>query len=85
MAGAPPLKGTSVGFAPRIELSSRQLVKKIEPTPACAWLSVLASGGHQEDVIRSIVASPEYFGRQGGSNAGFVISATGYGARRACG
>src|SRR5207245_11343223 len=37
-----------------------------------AWLSVLASGGHQEDVIRSIVASPEYFGRQGGSNAGFV-------------
>ena len=39
MAGAEPLNGTSVGFAPTTALSSRQVKWVIEPTPACALLS----------------------------------------------
>jgi hypothetical protein len=35
IAGAPPLKGTSVGLVPSRELSRRHEVKNIEPTPAC--------------------------------------------------
>ena len=58
MAGAPPLNGTSVGFAPTIELSNRQVVKKIEPTPACAWLSV------PELAFRCATNSFRSFGRE---------------------
>ena len=36
------------------------------------WLSVLAAGGRQEDVISGILASPEYVSHHGGTNAGFV-------------
>ena len=40
IAGAAPVNGTSVGFTPSTELSSRHVKWVIEPTPACAMFSL---------------------------------------------
>jgi hypothetical protein len=42
MAGAPPLKGTKVGFTPSTELSSKAVVKKIDPMPECATFNFVS-------------------------------------------
>src|SRR5262249_62024352 len=42
MAGAAPLKGTKVGFAPTMELNRSPQVNPIEPTPACPMFSFWA-------------------------------------------